>query len=185
MADYQFPIPNARQPSQQLASRPQQRFVSSSPCQQDEDDHDEDDAAGIWDRLVCCLLHVVSHTFSIFPWVAQQNTVIVSVSDKQLKMDNGDDKPDLLNERGLSDIGQHPLQSLESEALYLSGLSRERAFAIDTLNIGSMVEDFAFNRLMDALFRRISTDKDEEFRYDDDVSPIPVYISTLFIALRS
>eukprot|EP01033_Poteriospumella_lacustris_P016874 gene16874-12079_t len=79
-------------------------------------------------------------------------------------MDNGDDKPDLLNERGLSDIGQHPLQSLESEALYLSGLSRERAFAIDTLNIGSMVEDFAFNRLMDALFRRISTDKDEEFR---------------------
>lgn len=85
-------------------------------------------------------------------------------------MDNGDDKPDLLNERGLSDIGQHPLQSLESEALYLSGLSRERAFAIDTLNIGSMVEDFAFNRLMDALFRRISTDKDEEFRYDDDIS---------------
>lgn len=74
------------------------------------------------------------------------------------------EKPDFLNEHGLSEIGLHPLQSLETEALYLSGLSRERAFAIDDLNIGSKLEDFAYNRLMDALFARIANDKDEEFR---------------------
>lgn len=71
----------------------------------------------------------------------------------------------MLNEKGLSEIGMNPLQSLETEALYLSGLTRERAFAIDELSIGPNLADFAFTRLVDALFVRIENDKDEEFRY--------------------
>lgn len=75
------------------------------------------------------------------------------------------EKPDFLNERGLSDIGLHPLQSLETEALYVSGLSRQRAFAIDDLNIGPSLADFAFTRLMEAFFARAIADKDPEFRF--------------------
>jgi truncated hemoglobin YjbI len=63
----------------------------------------------------------------------------------------------------LSDIGLHPLQSLETEALYVSGLSRHRAFAIDDLNIGPSLADFAFTRLMEAFFARAIADKDPEF----------------------
>lgn len=72
--------------------------------------------------------------------------------------------PGILNERGLSEDGYSPMVALESEALLMSGLTRERAFAIDNLSIGKQVEEFAFNRLIDAFYVRLLADKDEEFR---------------------
>lgn len=69
-----------------------------------------------------------------------------------------------MNDRGIAENGTNPIVSLDDEALLSAGLTRERAFAIDSMSIGLRVDEFAFNRLADAFYTRVYADKDASFK---------------------
>lgn len=58
----------------------------------------------------------------------------------------------------------HPIQDIRREALELSGLTYERAFAIDEVNISSQVNEYFVSRLLEIFYNRVYADPDEAFR---------------------
>ena len=71
-----------------------------------------------------------------------------------------------LNDSGLSEEGVNPILIIQQEALELSGLTRERAYAIDDLCIGKVYEDSTFIHLADVFYSKVYECKDESFRYE-------------------
>lgn len=57
------------------------------------------------------------------------------------------------------------IETMELEALKLCGLSRERAFAIDDMNIGAKYEDHVFFHLADVFYSKVFECQDENFRW--------------------
>jgi 5-carboxymethyl-2-hydroxymuconate isomerase len=58
----------------------------------------------------------------------------------------------------------NPVICIEEEALFASGLTRERAFAIDALSIGTKNDDSVFVNLSEAFYKRVDKVQDEFFR---------------------
>lgn len=58
---------------------------------------------------------------------------------------------------------QSLLQTIQMEALDMSGLSYDRAFALDDANIANEVDNFAFLNVSDIFFRKLL--KEPLFRY--------------------
>ena len=73
-----------------------------------------------------------------------------------------------MNEEGLTDNLSicHPVFALENEAIELANLSRERAFAIDQVNIGNELGEYIVTTLMEEFYKRVYADPDDWFRYD-------------------
>lgn len=69
-----------------------------------------------------------------------------------------------LNEQGLSDEGVNPIMLIQQEALELSGLTYERAFAMEDYCLGKVYEDSTFMHLADVFFAKVYETKDEAFR---------------------
>ena len=59
----------------------------------------------------------------------------------------------------------HPIQDIRKDALELSGLTYERAFAIDEFNISNQVNEYFTARLMEKFYTKIYADPDDSFRY--------------------
>jgi hypothetical protein len=71
---------------------------------------------------------------------------------------------DILNENGLSADGMNIFQAMEMEALELAQLSRDRAFAIDELQLGVKYEDHVFFNLSDIFFSKMFNSPDDSVR---------------------
>lgn len=56
------------------------------------------------------------------------------------------------------------LDKIQKEALDLSGLTYERAFALDNTNIASCLDEYAFTRLAEVFYEKVFQDKDPWFR---------------------
>lgn len=59
--------------------------------------------------------------------------------------------------------GKDPLVRIQSEALDRSGLSYERAFAIDTSNMANEVDFTSYLNLADVFFTRLTKDPNSKF----------------------
>jgi hypothetical protein len=60
---------------------------------------------------------------------------------------------------------QNPIQLLQIEALKLSGLSYDRAFAIDDFDIKSQFGEMNVSKLVEVFYNKVYADKNESFRY--------------------
>lgn len=58
----------------------------------------------------------------------------------------------------------HPIQDIRREALELSGLTYERAFAIDEFKISGQVNEYFISRLLEKFYDRVYADPDDSFR---------------------
>lgn len=56
------------------------------------------------------------------------------------------------------------ITTLQENALELAGLTYDRAFAIDTINIGIDTGEYTLTKLMEAFFELVYKDPDEWFR---------------------
>lgn len=65
---------------------------------------------------------------------------------------------------GMESKDFHPIQDLRQEALELSGLTYERAFAIDEVDISGQVNEYFVARLIENFYDRVYSDKDDDFR---------------------
>lgn len=58
-----------------------------------------------------------------------------------------------------------PVQTLQKEALDLSGLTYEKAFSIDNTKISSTLGELSITKLFETFFSYVYNDKEEWFRY--------------------
>ena len=85
-------------------------------------------------------------------------------------MDAEPDEDDAKDDEGLivveveDESHLDPIEKLTKAALRMSGLTYERAFAIDNKNLGITLGEFTMARLMEIFFDRVYKDTDEWFR---------------------
>ena len=69
-----------------------------------------------------------------------------------------------LNDQGVSEDGLNPITLIQQEALELSGLTPERAYALEEYCLGKVYEESTFMHLADVFYAKVYETKDEAFR---------------------